>query len=327
MEKRLSKKMGKKKVSASESEDSFKEKEDSWNKIFKTLVNLAHNQQHEIEWYEKERKALEKRIQTQHERWCFDVKYLQDYVSQLKRDVKIKDMLRNAEAAKGKLLVSMKLKEAAVRKRRFEDADDERADLKLLLHKLSQSSAAPSRVTRSSDRDSLESARKAERDLREALKAERKLHEALKAERDFAWNQFNTTDKKLQEVIKNRKSEVETANNRVQQLIYELKQSQSSTTEKDRRISALESEVDVLESESRKKSEEIFRLTKELELSRGESRRSITPVLRRCTVEVNKCHSSGMAITEKGVGSSKRKASATTPLLFTSKFKVPKLKN
>ncbi|KAI3807715.1 hypothetical protein L1987_23649 [Smallanthus sonchifolius] len=297
--------MGKRRVSVAENPS--KDREVSWKNIFKGLVDMIEDQQQQLESLIEERKSLEKRFQSQKDRWVFDIKFLQDHISQMIRDSKIKDMSRFVEDAKAKLIISLKQKEAIMNNLKFEEADDERTYLKLLFEEVSQFLAEPKRVTRSNAKDVDES--------------------SLKAERDFAWNQFKKTDNKLQELIKKTRFEVEAANEKVQKLFADLEQSQSLNMEKNRRVSALQDEIAVLEFNSRKKSEEISRLTKELELLRGDSNSSITPVLRRCMVKSSKkSHASDMAIVEKGERSSKRKAIETEPRLFTSKFKVPKLK-
>ncbi|KAI7735937.1 hypothetical protein M8C21_000660 [Ambrosia artemisiifolia] len=257
-----------------------KDREESWKKIFKGLVDMIGNQQTQLQSLVEERKSLEKRFKLQQDRWLFDIKFLQHHISQMTRDSKIKDMARFVEDAKANLIISMKQKEALMNNLKFEEADDERNDLKILFEEVSQFLAEPNRVTRSNMRDVDES--------------------ALKAERDFVWNQFKKTDDKLQEHIKKTRFEVEAANKKVQHLIANLDQSESLNIEKNRRISAFQDEIAVLEFESRKKSEEISRLTKELELLRGDSNSSITPILRRCMVKSSKkTHSSDTAIAEK----------------------------
>ncbi|KAI3750745.1 hypothetical protein L2E82_21536 [Cichorium intybus] len=280
-----------------------KDRDGSWKNILKGYVDLVQEQQRQLESLLIERKSLEKRIRWQHDRWDFDVKLLEFHISKMMRSSKEKDMFRVVDTAKANLIISMEQKKAIIHKLKFEEVEDERADLKLLFEELSQCFREPKHVTRSNSKNFDES--------------------ALKAERDFAWNQFKKTDAKLQE----HKSEVEAANNKIQKLISELEQSQSLNMEKNKTISALQDDMAVLESDSRKKSEEISRLTKELELLRGDSNnRVITPILRRCNVE-SSSHSSDMAIIKKGDRrSSKRKGGETEPRLFTSRFKVPKLK-
>ncbi|XP_076894369.1 uncharacterized protein LOC143546622 isoform X1 [Bidens hawaiensis] len=298
--------MGKRKLSVAGNPS--KDREDSWKKIFKGLVDMIEDQQRQLESLVEERKSLEKRFRLQQDRWGFDVKFLQDHISQIRRDSKIKDIARVVEDAKANLIISMKQKEAIMNNLKFEEADDERADLKLLFDEVSQFLAEPKqRITRSNAKDVKES--------------------ALQAERDFAWNQFKKADNKLQELINKTRFEVESANEKIQRLIADLEQSQSLNIEKNRRISGLQDQIAVLEYDSRKKSEEISRLNKELEALKGDDNSSITPVLRRCMVTSSKKNqASDVAIVEKEVRSSKRKAIASQPRLFTSKFKLPKLK-
>lgn len=61
-----------------------KDREGSWKKIFEGLANLVQDQQRQLESLLKERKSLEKRIRSQHDRWVFDVKLLEDYISQVR---------------------------------------------------------------------------------------------------------------------------------------------------------------------------------------------------------------------------------------------------
>ncbi|XP_076947810.1 uncharacterized protein LOC143619869 [Bidens hawaiensis] len=223
--------MGKRRLSVADNPS--KDREDSWKKIFKGLVDMIEGQQRQLESLVEERKSLEKRFQLQQDRWGFDIKFLQDHISQMRRDSKIKDMARFVENAKANLIISMKRKEAIMNNLKFEEADDERADLKLLFEEVSQFLAEPKRITRSNTKDVKES--------------------ALKAERDFAWNQFKKTDNKLQELINKTRFEVESANEKIQRLIADLEQSQSLNIEKNRRISGLQDQIAVLEYDREKK--------------------------------------------------------------------------
>ncbi|XP_071711947.1 uncharacterized protein [Rutidosis leptorrhynchoides] len=290
--------MGKRKSSLAD-DNTAKNREYSWQMIFKTLANLVQDQQRKIESFVSERKTLEKRMQSMHDRWALYVKQLEDHIDQMTRDSKIKDMIYYVKAAKANLIISMEQKKAVMHKLKFEGVDDERVDLKHLFDELSRSYSADPK------------------DIQDP---------ALKAERDFAWNQFKKTDNELQELRKRTKSEVEAANSKVNKLIHDLEESQLSNLDKNKTISSLQDNITVLESDSRRKSEEISRLTKELELLKSGSNRSITPALRRC-MNASTSHSSDTDSSEKGVRSSKRKANETEPpRLFTSNFKVPKLK-
>ncbi|KAI3706099.1 hypothetical protein L1987_76355 [Smallanthus sonchifolius] len=109
--------MGKRRASVSDNPS--KDREDSWKKIFKGLVDMIEDQQRQLESLAEERKSLEKRFRSQHDRWVFDVKLLEDHISQMTRDSRIKDIRRFVDNAKANLIISMKQKEAVMNKLKF----------------------------------------------------------------------------------------------------------------------------------------------------------------------------------------------------------------
>nr|XP_028962389.1 uncharacterized protein LOC114826414 [Malus domestica] len=147
--------------------------------------------------------------------------------------------------------------------------------------------------------------------------------------------------------LKSKNSELEQANAKIQTLLASMEQLQSSSNGKDDKIGILISKVAKMEADSNKFKEEISKLSKELETLRNSTSTSSTPVLNRCTtrtrgkssvnVTVKKDSSSAQRPhpskdTKKGSGSTKRDADdvitiTETPKLFSSRFKVPKLKN
>ncbi|KAL6995838.1 hypothetical protein U1Q18_005974 [Sarracenia purpurea var. burkii] len=172
--------------------------------------------------------------------------------------------------------------------------------------------------------------------------------EALLSERNFVWNQYKMRESDLTDRLKSKSTEVEQANEKIQNLLTSMEILQSSNSEKDKMILNLKTDMAELEAASVKKSEEISRLSRELELVRKARSNSITPVLRHCsaksrvgeenrgTTEVRnvipKKESHPSQVIHKGCGSSKRRAFdpipiSETPKLFTSAFKVPKLKS
>ncbi|KAL8199902.1 hypothetical protein R6Q57_013470 [Mikania cordata] len=153
--------MGKRRVSVAV--NPTKDREDSWKKIFKGLVDMIEDQQRQLESLVKERKSLEKRFQSQKNRWVFDIKFLQNHISLMARNSKIKDMSRFVEDAKANLIISMKKKESIMNSLKFEEANDERTDLKLLFEEVSKFLCEPKCVTRSNTKDDEKSALKAER--------------------------------------------------------------------------------------------------------------------------------------------------------------------
>ena len=55
---------------------------EKWDKVFGGLVKLLKNQQEQLETLLKERKILEDRIKTQHERWVSDIRLYDDHILQ-----------------------------------------------------------------------------------------------------------------------------------------------------------------------------------------------------------------------------------------------------
>ncbi|KAL5557885.1 hypothetical protein UlMin_034096 [Ulmus minor] len=176
---------------------------------------------------------------------------------------------------------------------------------------------------------------------------------ALLAEKKFVWKQYEIMEKEYTSKLKSKGSEVEQAEEKVQKLIATVEQLESSNSEKDERIALLTSQVAKTKDDSNKLKEETLRLSEELDLMRKSINASATPVLQRCTAKgkpsslggknstsgsiQQKSESSSVQDpdstkdTGKGGRSSKRKiddvaSSSETPKLFSSQFKVPKLK-
>ena len=106
---------------------------------------------------------------------------------------------------------------------------------------------------------------------------------ALLSERNFVWNQYKKRESDLTDRLKSKSSEVERANEKVQELLSSVEILQLSNSEKDSVILKLKTNLAELEAASVKKSEEISRLSRELELLRKARSDSVTPALRRCS--------------------------------------------
>ncbi|XAR61657.1 hypothetical protein NMG60_11016137 [Bertholletia excelsa] len=290
-----------------------------WQKVFNALVRMLQAQQAQIKSLAKERKLLEDRIRLLHDRSVSDYKLFQDQISQLKRDFEIQEMARNVEAAKSDLVVSLKQREAVAHKMKLDDAVDELADFRACFDHLSHECSE-----------------------NEEHSSERL---ALVSERNFVWNQYKIRETEHTDQLKTKIMEVEQANEKIRKLLTTTEQLHSSTCEKEIMILGLKNDMAELEATSTKKSEEISKLSRELELLRNARNDSSTPVLCHCSSKshmkdrkqdsnVLKTESHPSRVLAKGAGSlgSKRKAVeviplSETPKLFTSSFKVPKLKN
>lgn len=178
---------------------------------------------------------------------------------------------------------------------------------------------------------------------------------ALLAEKKFVWNQYNIMENEYTNKLRSKQTEVEKANEKIKILVSSMEQLQSENNKKDSTISQLESKVGDMEAETKRLKEEISGLSVELDSLRKSRNNRVTPVLNRCT-EVTKTSDSGVGkssrgirnttlkkeistpdapvpanFSEKGNKSLKRKEGpvgliSETPKLFSSSFKVPKLK-
>lgn len=61
-----------------------KDREDSWKKIFKGLIDMIENQQLQLQSLLTQRKSLEKRFESHQQKWVCDINFLQDHISQVK---------------------------------------------------------------------------------------------------------------------------------------------------------------------------------------------------------------------------------------------------
>lgn len=55
----------------------------NWEHIFNAMVKILQEQQSQLETMAKERKMLADRIQTEHDKWAFNVRLLQDQIAQV----------------------------------------------------------------------------------------------------------------------------------------------------------------------------------------------------------------------------------------------------
>lgn len=281
-----------------------------WQKVFNALTHLLRRQQIQIESLAKERQFLEDRIKLQYGRWVFDVNQLQDQISLINRDFTGEEMKCNFEAAKWDLMVGQKQREAFIYKTKLDNAASELADFRVWFGHLSHNCCETK-----NDSEML----------------------ALLSERNFVWNQYKKRESDLTNRLKIKSTEVEHANEKIQELLTTLEQLKSSNVEKDIAILKLKTDMAELEAASTKKSDEISRLSNKLKLLRkagsnsdgteGDKNRGTDS---RNTIPKKESHPS--QVLQKGCRSSKRKSVDTiliseTPKLFKSTFKVPKLKN
>lgn len=203
------------------------------------------------------------------------------------------------------------------------------------------------------------------RNANEKLSSQRKTElSALLAERDFVWNQFKKMESDYTSLSKSRHVEVEQAKNHISELQQNMEKLQSSTKEKDDIIVKLKAELAKLEADLGTLTAEIAKLSKELEMLRSSEKASETPTVNHPRLKlltpvvgpklesstgslrsesnsrVQKVHqvkkqSSEMQASDTPKASEKickrsskrRGTEAISPRLFTSAFKIPKLKS
>ncbi|KAM4122175.1 hypothetical protein ACB094_01G062800 [Castanea mollissima] len=333
-----------------------------WDKIFNGLVRMLKTQQTQLVTLVNDRKNLEDRIKMQHERWVSDIRLCEDHICQLKGDLVMQEKTHSLDVLKSNLVMSLKHREAFLEKLISEDADSELEDFKALLDYVSLKSPKDLSLSKGSDMPGGERhSKKLEAEVRrlkyenEKLASEKSSEiSALLAEKNFVWNQYKILENDYTSKLKSKHSEVEQANEKVKKLLASMEQLQSLNDEKDETIARLKDKVNLMEADSNKLNEENLRLSKELELLKKSRSAPVTPVLNRCPAGARPClrdknssrdrsnvivkkessaaQAPGSAKdTEKGSRGLKRKGVYSAPIselpkLFSSNFKVPKLK-
>ncbi|KAL9172771.1 hypothetical protein ABFS82_03G069700 [Erythranthe guttata] len=314
------------------------DREKKWDKVFNALVKLSQNLQN-------------------------DRQFLEDRVKSLNGVIYMMKMEKKVESAKTELMLGLKERDALVYKHRYEQTDD----VIEWFHCLAQKCPDPKDVSDdvSNKRDGSrnkalqEEVRKLKSEL-EKCKSEKKSEvTALLAEKSFVWNQLKIMENDFAEQLKKKRVEVQHANERAQALVNRAEELQISNEK-------LRTGLTKVESESVQKSEEIIRLSKEIELLKSSTpllrscrteankigggtnstaNRRVVTVKKESDPSQNiekmsrtkrSAHKStgGQAPKkqfmrkESSSSSSKRKlVDDDTPKLFTSSFKVPKLKS
>ncbi|RHN72946.1 putative transcription factor bZIP family [Medicago truncatula] len=180
---------------------------------------------------------------------------------------------------------------------------------------------------------------------------------ALLQEKNFVWNQFNKMETDYTKKLRSKQEEVEKTNEKINILVSSMEEMQSENIKKDSRISELESKVTDMDAETKRLNKEISGLSTELESLRKLKSSHVKPFLNRCTASTSDSgkvessrsrrnntlkkdrdsftpdeHASTSTNFSEKKRSLKRKGSpiiptTETPKLFSSNFKVPKLKS
>ncbi|XP_068640445.1 uncharacterized protein [Aristolochia californica] len=179
---------------------------------------------------------------------------------------------------------------------------------------------------------------------------------ALLNERNFVWNQLKRMESDYSNLLKTKSLELHQANEKIEKLLLNVKKSELSAKEKDEAIGKLKGDLARLEKDVDSRTKEVSKLAKELSLSRSSKRSTVTRMV-RCSEsdsssgglknetlrekqehlpfsrELSRLQASGSSntILKERTRGAKRKSDTDpkleVPRLFSSGFKVPKLKN
>uniref|UniRef100_A0A1J3D9K2 Cytomatrix protein-related n=2 Tax=Noccaea caerulescens TaxID=107243 RepID=A0A1J3D9K2_NOCCA len=323
---------------------------ESWDKIFETLVKILHTKQDEVESLLKDRKIIEDRLKTKHQNWISDVRDYEEQLSLMNRETETMKMMQLVETSKFSLLSGLKESDRSLCKLKLEQTVDELNDFKawfdfLTLNNTNVLMQKESGDLEAADNESLEAKVIKLKLEYEKLASEKKCEVSdLLRENGFAWSQFKCTESGFTDKLKKKDDEIAQANTKIASLLSYQEQLQSTNQDKDDIISRLKAKVAEMETNSTKKDEEILKLSREIESLKKS--RSFTPVLTRCTTTLDKGSNGNTHIStkkeksaastpnDKDIKSSKRKRVNKTPVsisevpkLFTSTFRVPKLKS
>ncbi|CAA7031726.1 unnamed protein product [Microthlaspi erraticum] len=318
---------------------------ESWDKIFKTLVKILQTKQDEVESLLKDRKIIEDKLKTKHQNWISDVRDYEEQLSLMNREIETMKMMQLVETSKFSLLSGLKESDRSLCNLKLEQTVDELNDFKAWFDFLTLNNTnKESGDLEAADNESMEAKIIKLKLEYEKLASEKQCEVSdLLRENGFAWSQFKCTESGFTDKLKKKDDEIAQANTKISSLLSYQEELQSTNQEKDDIISRLKAKVAEMETNSAKKDEEILKLSRDLESLK--KTRSFTPVLTRCTTTRDKGSNVNTHITtkkeksatstpnEKDIKSSKRKRANKTPVsvsevpkLFTSTFRVPKLK-
>lgn len=290
----------------------------SWDNIFKSLVKILQTKQDHIESLLKDRKTLEDKIKTKHENWISDVRNYDQQLSLMKREIETMEMMQFLETSKFNLLSVLKERDRSICNLKSDETVDELKYFKAWFDILTSKE--------NGDSEAAESLEAKIRKLKLEYEKKCEISDLLR-ENGFARSEFKCIESGFIDKLKRKDDEIARANAKISSLVSYQEQLLSSNHEKDEIISSLKAKVAELEGGFTKKGDEgVSKLSRDVE-SLNKSR-SLT----RCTTRDK--GSDGNTVGSQEIRRSKRqkvnKTSVTvseTPKLFTSTFRLPKLKS
>ncbi|KAG6390674.1 hypothetical protein SASPL_148413 [Salvia splendens] len=233
-------------------------REKKWDKIFNALVKLSQNLQND-------RLILEERI-----------KYLHEFFYKMKMEQKVNSF-------KAEFNLGFKERESIIFKHRYENAENEAAEIREWCDYLAHKCSGPSDVSSDISNNGESSLNKAtlqdevrmlKKELEKSKVAKNSEISALLAEKELFWNQYEQMETSLTEKLRKERDEAKKASEKAQILISKADELQISNEK-------LKTSITTMESESIKKNEEIVKLRKEIETLNSRSR-SCSTLLRPC---------------------------------------------
>ncbi|GAB2228422.1 hypothetical protein Droror1_Dr00010260 [Drosera rotundifolia] len=337
-----------------------------WKLMFEGMVKMWQSQKSQIESLLDVRNQLMNRIQLQHERWAAYVRSLGDEISQMKRELSLVESERVLDATKAESMMGLKDTKALFYKHKLEAAEDDLTDLKSLIDEKKlletpavngQSGSANIGSAGKADNHRYQALKKEVEKLKceyQELSARKDAEvSALLSEKGFVWNQYRIMESDLTSRLKSKNVEVDALNEKIMKFTSDIEQLQSANEEKDDKIAFLEAKLAKLEAETNKKIEVFSGIPQGGEQRRrGNKSASNTPLFKTAaesqnsTLAINACSQTNRPTrAKKGIASTmpvethdkekkslKREAGdsitkAETRVLFSSSFKIPKLKN
>ncbi|EPS62970.1 hypothetical protein M569_11820 [Genlisea aurea] len=273
-----------------------------------------------------------------------DRKLLEGRVRLLQGVVRKSEMEHKVQSLRGEFLLGLKERDAFLYKRRYEDIIHELDGVsELREHQDLQCSDQPNAsnpLISKGESSSLNTGHEVETEKRQSSEDV----SALLAEKTFIWNQYNKMEAELSEKLRSKDHEVKEANGKVSILLNRVEELEKSNQN-------LRNDLANIQSSSEQKDDEISRLKKEIQHLKSRQDLAATAQL------LSSCRANSAAFsrktskddrsadqkirqvkketkcTENSHGSSKRMAAEVInvgddiPKLFTSSFKVPKLKS
>ncbi|KAG6388441.1 hypothetical protein SASPL_149867 [Salvia splendens] len=256
-------------------------REKKWDKIFNALVKLSQNLQND-------RLILEERI-----------KYLHEFIYKMKMEQKVNSF-------KAEFNLGFKERESIIFKHRYENAENEAADIKEWCDYLVQKCSGPSDVSSNiSNKGALQDeVRMLKKELEKSRVAKNSEISALLAEKGLLWKQYEQMEASLTEKLSKERDEAKKTNEKAQILVSKADELQISNEK-------LKASITTMESESINKNEEIVKLRKEIETLNSRSRSGST-LLHPCKGDAGPSSRRGKKSSFAHEGKNKSDSSQTT---------------